>query len=72
MRTINQMYKFVMTSKMNLPNSLYCFSPCSKKCVNMFTIKFLQLSTVYIQAIRIKQGGHSAIITMRKISKQII
>ena len=57
MRTFYQMYKFVMTSERNLPNSSYCFSPCSKKCVNMFTIKFPQLTTVYIHAIRIKQGG---------------
>ena len=72
MRTIYQMYKFVMTSERNLPNSSYCFSPCSKKCVNMFTIKFPQLTTVYIHAIRIKQSGKGVTITMRKISKQII
>ena len=72
MRTIYQMYKFVMTSERNLPNSSYCFSPCSKKCVNMLTIKFPQLTTVYIHAIRIKQGGKGVTITMRKISKQII
>ena len=47
MQTIYQMYQFVMTSKRNLPNSSYCFSPCSKHCVNMFTIKFPQLTTVH-------------------------
>ena len=66
MRTIYHMYKFVMTSERNLPNSWYCFSPCSKKCVNMFTIKFPQLTTVYIHAIRIKPGGKSVTITIKK------
>ena len=32
----------------------------------MFTIKFPQLTTVYIHAIRIKQGGKGVTITMRK------
>ena len=53
-----------MTSGWNLPNSSYCFSPCSKECVYMFTIKFPQLTTVYIHAIRIKQGGKGVTITI--------
>ena len=61
-----------MTSERNLPNYSCCFSPCSKKCINMFTIKFPQLTAVYIHAIRIKQGGKDVTITMRKIRKQNI
>ena len=53
-----------MTSERNFPNSSYCFSPCSKKLVNMFTIKFPQLTIVYIHAIRIEHGGKDVTITI--------